>query len=117
MPIQDLRAIPADATLEADVCVVGSGPAGATVALELAYGNSKVIVVESGGLQRDTEVDQLNEIENTGWPRIMDQWLVRNRMLGGTSNTWAPVARLSTRSTIRRGIGWLIHDGPLVSMS
>ena len=89
MPIQDLRAIPADATLEADVCVVGSGPAGATVALELANGNSKVIVVESGGLQRDTEVDQLNEIENTGWPRIMDQWLVRNRMLGGTSNTWA----------------------------
>jgi choline dehydrogenase-like flavoprotein len=89
MPIQDLRSIPADATVEADVCVVGSGPAGATVALELVNGNSKVIVVESGGLQRDTNVDQLNEIESTGRPRIMDQWLVRNRMLGGTSNTWA----------------------------
>jgi choline dehydrogenase-like flavoprotein len=89
MPVQDLRAIPTDATLEADVCIVGSGPAGATIALELANGNSKVIVVESGGLQRNTEVDQINEIESIGWPRIMDQWLVRNRMLGGTSNTWA----------------------------
>jgi choline dehydrogenase-like flavoprotein len=89
MPIQDLRTIPADATLRADVCIVGSGPAGATLARELADGPSKVVVLESGGLERDPEVDRLNEIESTGWPRIMDQWLVRNRVLGGTSHTWA----------------------------
>jgi choline dehydrogenase-like flavoprotein len=89
MPVRDLRAISADERLEADFCIVGSGPAGATIALELARTRAKVLLVESGGLTRDAGTDALNEIENVGRPRVMDQWLVRNRMLGGTSNTWA----------------------------
>jgi choline dehydrogenase-like flavoprotein len=89
MNTRDLRALPAHERLQADVCVIGSGPAGATVALELANTGLKTIVVESGGLERDRDIDRLNEIESIGRPRIMDQWLVRNRMLGGTSNTWA----------------------------
>jgi choline dehydrogenase-like flavoprotein len=89
MPVRDLRAISSDERIEADFCIVGSGPAGATIALELARTRAKVLLVESGGLTRDTGTDALNEIENIGWPRVMDQWLVRNRMLGGTSNTWA----------------------------
>ena len=89
MPVRDLRAISSDERLEADFCIVGSGPAGATIALELARTKAKVLLVESGGLKRDAATDALNEIENVGWPRVMDQWLVRNRMLGGTSNTWA----------------------------
>jgi choline dehydrogenase-like flavoprotein len=89
MPIRDLRAIASDEPLEADFCIVGSGPAGATIALELASTDARVMLVESGGLKRDAGTDALNEIENVGWPRVMDQWLVRNRMLGGTSNTWA----------------------------
>jgi choline dehydrogenase-like flavoprotein len=86
MPIRDLRAIASDEPLEADFCIVGSGPAGATIALELASTDARVLLVESGGLKRDVGTDALNEIENVGWPRVMDQWLVRNRMLGGTSN-------------------------------
>jgi choline dehydrogenase-like flavoprotein len=89
MPIRDLRAISIDEPLEADFCIVGSGPAGATIALELASTDARVLLVESGGLKRDAGTDALNEIENVGRPRVMDQWLVRNRMLGGTSNTWA----------------------------
>ncbi len=89
MPVRDLRAISRDEHLDADFCIVGSGPAGATVALELAHTKARVLLVESGGLKREAGTDALNEIESVGWPRVMDQWLVRNRMLGGTSNTWA----------------------------
>ena len=74
--------------LECDVCVVGSGPAGSTIARELSNTALRVVVLESGGTERQPAVDELNEIENIGWPRRMDQWLVRNRILGGSSHTW-----------------------------
>src|SRR6267378_2274796 len=58
-------------------------------ALELRNSGLKVLVLESGGTERTADADQLNEVENGGRPRVTDQWLVRNRLLGGTSNTWA----------------------------
>jgi choline dehydrogenase-like flavoprotein len=88
MPIIELSEIPIDEKIEADICIVGSGPAGATIARELDSKRLRVIVVESGGTERYAEVDALNEIESVGRARVMDQWLVRNRMLGGSSNTW-----------------------------
>ncbi len=89
MRMRDLRAVTADEPLETDICIVGSGPAGATVALELSDFEARVLVLESGDLERKPATDSLNEIENWGRPRVADQWLVRNRMIGGTSNTWA----------------------------
>jgi choline dehydrogenase-like flavoprotein len=88
MPIIDLRDIAIGEKMEADVCIVGSGPAGATIARELDGKRLRVIVLESGGAERSADVDALNEIDNVGRARVMDQWLVRNRMLGGSSNTW-----------------------------
>ncbi len=88
MPVVDLRDIEPEARLEADVCVVGSGPAGSTIARELAGERCRVVLLESGGIERDVNVDALNEVENVGQPRVADQWLVRNRMLGGSTKTW-----------------------------
>ena len=110
MPVRDLRSVSPDAPLEADFCVVGSGPAGAAIALELAQTNARVLLVESGGLKRDAETDALNDVENVGWPRISDQWLVRNRMLGGTSNTWAGRCVTFDRIDYQRR-DWVPHSG------
>src|ERR1051325_5939172 len=92
MPIVDSSALVADPgviqKLDCDVCIIGSGPAGATIARELAGTRLKVTIVESGGMQRQPQADALNEIENVGWPRVMDQWLVRNRIVGGSSHSW-----------------------------
>jgi choline dehydrogenase-like flavoprotein len=74
--------------LRCDICIIGTGPAGATIARELSNTPLRVTVLESGGTERQKEKDALNEIESIGWPREMDQWLVRNRVAGGTSGTW-----------------------------
>jgi choline dehydrogenase-like flavoprotein/nucleoside-diphosphate-sugar epimerase len=91
MPVIDLeeRGEAAAAALdECDVCIVGTGPAGATVARELAGTRLRVTILESGGPDRRPATDLLNEIDNVGWPRAVDQWSVRNRILGGSSHTW-----------------------------
>jgi choline dehydrogenase-like flavoprotein len=80
--------LPASEVITADLCIVGSGPAGSTIARELEGSGIKVVLVESGGLERQVEADALNEIESIGWPRVADQWLVRNRIIGGSSHTW-----------------------------
>lgn len=88
MPIVDIRQVPVSEKIDVEVCIVGSGPAGATIARELEGSGLRVALVESGGLERQADADALNDIESIGWPRVADQWLVRNRMLGGSSNTW-----------------------------
>ena len=89
MNVEDLRALPEGSVVDADVCIVGSGPAGLTVARELNGSGAKVVVLESGGRDREAWSEALNTIESVGAPRVMDQALVRNRVLGGTSATWA----------------------------
>jgi choline dehydrogenase-like flavoprotein len=74
--------------LRCDVCIIGSGPAGLTIARELSNTPLRVTILESGRAERQAETDALNEIESVGWPRATDQWLVRNRVVGGSSNTW-----------------------------
>jgi len=71
-----------------DVCVVGSGPAGSTVAHELANSGYSVCVVESGNDTPDENIHALNALENVGHP-IRKNFINRLRMLGGTSNLWA----------------------------
>lgn len=92
MPILDSSAFAANGDLpdylRCDVCIIGAGPAGITIARELSGGLLRVTLLESGGTQRQAAADALNEIDSVGWPRVADQWLVRNRLLGGSSNTW-----------------------------
>lgn len=88
--IDNLRSLDPKKVIYADVCIVGSGPAGLTIAHELAHTSYSVLVLESGVQGHESEFAAgLNEIENLGEPRILDQRRVRNRTVGGTSLTWS----------------------------
>ncbi len=91
--------------------IVGSGPAGLTLAAELAASGRDILVVESGGrLGEHPQTSALNEIESIGAPRVMDQSKVRNRILGGSSHTWsgrcAPLDPIDYEAR-----PWLPHSG------
>ncbi len=88
MDFQSLSACDDGEALEADICIVGTGPAGATLMRELAGTSLRVLVVESGETDARSFADSLNEIESIGRPRTLDQTIVRNRILGGTSLLW-----------------------------
>ncbi|MEU0503240.1 GMC family oxidoreductase [Nocardia sp. NPDC005998] len=88
MRIDDLRAVGDDA-LTADICVIGSGPAGLTIAAELAGSALRVLVLESGGLTATEEVDALADIENVGARRAQSDRAAGDRILGGASHTWS----------------------------
>jgi choline dehydrogenase-like flavoprotein len=58
-PIQPLQIDADDTTLDADVCVVGSGAGGGVIAGELAQRGLSVIVLEAGGYYETGDFNQL----------------------------------------------------------
>lgn len=85
--LRDARAIEDGALLESDVCIVGGGPAGITLARALAGTPLQVRLLESGGLDFDGEVQALYAGTNVGLP-YYDLDVSRLRMFGGTTNHW-----------------------------
>ncbi len=84
--------------IESDVCIVGGGAAGITLALELAAGGMFVTLLESGFLDFDAATQDLYRGDNVGEPLTvlggevgLDE--IRLRWLGGTTNHWAGYCR------------------------
>lgn len=75
-------------TQEVDVCVIGSGPAGITIARRLAVRGARVALMEAGGLELTAESQEIYEGAVTGQDYFpLD--VTRLRYFGGTSNHWA----------------------------
>lgn len=70
-----------------DVVILGAGPAGITLALELARAGLRVALVESGGEDFDPDTQALHDGRVEG-NDTFDLTSIRLRMLGGTSNHW-----------------------------
>lgn len=83
----DARTLPADATVETEVCIIGAGPAGITIARELIGQNFRVCLLESGGTEREKETQALCQGEISG-DLYQDLCKSRHRQFGGTSNEW-----------------------------
>ncbi len=70
-----------------DLCIVGAGAAGLTVAMEFLGTSQKVIVLESGLREPDATGDALNTLTSVGLPH--DGWREgRIRSFGGTTRAW-----------------------------
>lgn len=83
----DARPLKPPAALECDVCIVGAGPAGLTVASELVGTGISVVLLESGGAEHDPAIQELNDGAIVG-DEYSGLSATRNRALGGTAHLW-----------------------------
>lgn len=83
----DARTLPAGHRIDADLCIIGAGPAGIAIARELAGTRFRVCLLESGGLTADRETQDLYRGRLVGHPyfRLDD---CRVRRFGGGTNRW-----------------------------
>jgi choline dehydrogenase-like flavoprotein len=85
--LTDARTLPDGSQLEYDVCIVGGGAAGITLAVELVGTSTRVCLLESGGVKFDPATQNLYRgdiVGHTYFP--LDQ--ARLRYFGGTTNHW-----------------------------
>jgi choline dehydrogenase-like flavoprotein len=85
--IVDARSLPQNQVVETDICIVGSGTAGMTLAREFIGQEFRVCLLESGGLKPDQATQALYRGENIGHPYFtLDS--ARARYFGGSTNRW-----------------------------
>ncbi|MFY0612036.1 MAG: GMC family oxidoreductase [Hyphomicrobiaceae bacterium] len=82
----DARSLPDD-LIEADVCVVGAGPAGISLARELAGKDVRVALLESGGVEFDAATQALADGDTFGDP-LISPYIANHRQFGGNANVW-----------------------------
>jgi len=85
--IIDARQLAQGASLDCDLCIVGAGAAGITLALQLGTSRFTICVIESGGLDYDSIPHSMlvGESEDSGYPPLHT---VRIAGLGGSTQIW-----------------------------
>lgn len=83
----DLNQISGPLDLESEVCVIGAGAAGISLARRLLRLGHGVVLLESGGLDYEAATAQLNAGENAG-EDYYDLEDSRLRFFGGTTAIW-----------------------------
>jgi choline dehydrogenase-like flavoprotein len=111
----DASEIEQGSTLMCDVCIIGGGPAGITVALELARSQFDVVLLESGGLEPSPATEDLNVGELQGAPQYPTS-VSRLRMLGGSTGHWGGMCRPLDPADFEMR-AWVPHSGWPMSRS
>jgi len=70
-----------------DICIIGAGAAGITLARALKDSSIQICLLESGGLEPEAETQSLYEGDNTGFPYYPLN-TARLRYFGGTTGHW-----------------------------
>jgi choline dehydrogenase-like flavoprotein len=105
----DARTVPDGTSLETDVCIMGAGAAGITLAREFIGQNFRVHIFESGGLEQDDDTQSLYDGENVGIPYFPLN-SCRLRYFGGTSGHWGGLC-FPMRAIDLESRDWIPHSG------
>lgn len=92
MPFVNAKNEKIDTAIECDICIIGAGAAGITLAKAFAGASHTVTLVESGDFALDGETQSLYTGKNLGLP-YYDLASCRLRYFGGTTNHWAGYCR------------------------
>ena len=102
--IGDARSVVRGTRIETDICIVGAGAAGITVALELLGSGMRIVLLEAGGTTEDPEDQALYEGE------VADPLLhsppdkYRQRRFGGSDNHLGRPLRAVRRNRARASL-------------
>ncbi|MFL5613009.1 MAG: FAD-dependent oxidoreductase [Gemmatimonadaceae bacterium] len=84
----DAEALETGSLIEGDLCIVGAGAAGISMALEWIGRGQRVLLLEGGGFDFDPKMQELYRGENVGLPYFPLQ-SARLHLFGGTTGHWA----------------------------
>lgn len=104
----DARKLPGGTTLETDVCIVGGGVAGITLALEFERRGIAACVLEGGRIDFNATSQALYAGSNVGLPYNLQT--SRTRQLGGSSNCWGGWIRQFIPIDFEKR-GWMPNSG------
>jgi choline dehydrogenase-like flavoprotein len=82
----DARTLAKNTVIDTDVCIVGAGAAGITLAKEFIGKPFRVCLLESGGFEFDDNTQDLYSGENAGFPVPLN--IMRLRYFGGSTSHW-----------------------------
>ena len=111
----DARNIENNSLIRGDICIIGAGAAGISMALDLIGSPYKVILLEGGGFEYDDKVQDLYQGRNTG-QRYFPIRSSRLHLFGGTTGHWgglcAPFDELDFKKR-----SWVPHSGWPIELS
>ena len=84
----DARKLENNSLIEGDICIIGAGAAGISMALEWVGTPYKVILLEAGGFEYDEQVQELYAGKTTG-QHYFPLKSIRLHYFGGTTGHWA----------------------------
>ncbi len=116
--IRDLLQTQPDPGISADVCIIGAGAAGITLAVELVRLGKRVFLLEGGGAQIEDESQEPYRSELAGLQH-KGIHTGRFRAEGGTTRRWGgQILELATQDFEARsgvpGSGWPFHKSALL---
>ena len=105
----DARTLEDGHLLEADLCIVGAGAAGISIAREWIGGARTVLLLEGGGFDYDAQMQDLYRGESVGLPYYPLQ-AARLHQFGGTTGHWAGFCSTYDALDFERR-AWVPHSG------
>jgi choline dehydrogenase-like flavoprotein len=107
--ILDARTLPDGTTVSPDLCIIGGGPAGISLALALKDTPLDILLLEAGGTEFDPKVQDAFKGAGSGVPYLrLDE--SRLRRFGGSTNHWGGWSRpLDAVDFEKRD--WVAHSG------
>ena len=106
--------IPQEATLTTDICIIGAGAAGLTIAQKFNHSSVSVLLLESGGLKNDPIVQSL--ADGTTDQEKYPFTLSRFRAMGGSTTRWSGVCIPLDEGDFAHK-SWLLYSGWCFSKS
>jgi choline dehydrogenase-like flavoprotein len=105
----DARNLEDNTLIEGDICIVGAGAAGISMALEWMNSPYKVILLEGGGFEYDEQVQELYAGKTTG-QHYFPLKSIRLHYFGGTTGHWAGYCSTFDAIDFKKR-EWMPHSG------